>query len=141
MTPIEGKAVITLNSLDVRLRHLADIRTSPRNVCFIAKGVPDGGVGFLDLRCLRRTAKYAHAFWLDRAATSDPYTCTALNALAHKGVRAGHRHVVDSRARYHVGRFRLGYALIHKLLLPLKAGALLRLSRHRRLHTAAVGDG
>ena len=84
------------------------------------------GVGFLDLRCLRRTAKYAHAFWLDRAATGDPYTCAALNALAHERVRVRHRQVVDARAREHVGRFfELGNKLGHSELLSLKAGALL----------------
>jgi hypothetical protein len=63
---------------------LADMNACLCDVCFTAESGPVVGVGFLDLRCLRRTAKYAHAFWLDRAATGDPYTCTALNALAHK---------------------------------------------------------
>ena len=72
------------------------------------------GVGFFDLRCLRRTAKYAHAFWLDRAATGDPYTCTTLNALAHERVRVRHRKVVDARTWEHIGRFfELGNKLGH----------------------------
>jgi hypothetical protein len=83
------------------------------------------GVRFLDLRCLRRTAKDAHASGLDRAATGDPYTCPTLNALAHERVRVRHRKVVDARTWEHVGRFELGRELRHTELVLLKAGALL----------------
>jgi hypothetical protein len=82
-------------------------------------------VRFLDLRCLRRTAKDAHASGLDRAATGDPYTCTTLNALAHERVRVRHRKVVDARTWEHVGRFELGHELRHTELVSVKAGALL----------------
>jgi hypothetical protein len=86
-------------------------------------------VRFLDLRCLRRTAKDAHASGLDWAATGDPYTCPTLNALAHERVRVRHRKVVDARTWEHVGRFELGHELRHTELVLLKAGALLRLFR------------
>jgi hypothetical protein len=83
---------------------------------------------------LGRTAKNAHAFGLDRAATGDPYTCTALNALTHERVRVRHRKVVDARAWEHVGRFELGHELRHTELVSVKAGALLgsqpRKARH-----------
>jgi hypothetical protein len=85
-------------------------------------------VRFLDLHCLRRTANDAHAFGLDRAATGDPYTCTALNALAHERVRVRHRQFVDARTREHVGRFELGHELRHTELDLFQAGALLGLS-------------
>ena len=87
------------------------------------------GHGFIGLHCLRRTAKYAHAFGLDRAATGDPYACTAFSALAHERVRVRHRQFVDARTREHVGRFGLGHELRHNCYPANKLAPLQSRSR------------